>query len=63
MSKKKDGPSACMFNNKLIYLIGGWLNYWYLDDFEKYDINNDTWKNVHIASSKILPPRCNALIF
>lgn len=43
IKKAKFNASACIMNNEIIYLIGGYNNSSYLNDIKKYSIANNTW--------------------
>ncbi len=45
MSERKEGVSACIFDNQFIYAIGGIVG-GYLDTIEKYCIQNNQWETV-----------------
>lgn len=43
MSNGKQNASACIFDNKVIYVIGGYNKDFCVNDFEKYSIANGKW--------------------
>jgi len=49
ISKKKDA-SACILNNKFIYVIGG-FHITELNDIERYNISNNTWTAVQFSKN------------
>ena len=49
MSQQKQNVSACIFNNKYIFAIGGFNKKQYLSDIEKYDINHNQWEVFQIS--------------
>lgn len=47
MNRLKSDASACILNNKYIYIIGGKNDdAGVLNEIEKYDIDRDLWKFV-----------------
>ena len=62
MNNNKTQSSACIFNNKYIFVIGGYFN-GYLNDIEKYSIEHNTWENIVMAGDYKLPPKIRALSY
>ena len=64
MNRLKSNASACILNNKFIYILGGKNeDAGILNEIEKYEIDKEYWKFVQIKSSQRLSPRINVLSF
>lgn len=65
MAANKKGVSACMLGNEYIYIFGGGdtdLNI-FVNDIEKYNIDNNTWQTIRINSMEQMTPRCSAFTY
>merc|ERR1712086_633972 len=64
MSLDKGNVSACIINNKFIYVVGGYNNNCtYLNEIERYTIADNEWECIHIEGDLQLPNRDSALTF
>lgn len=61
MSIHKQGVSACIFDNKSVYAIGG-FNGSYLEIIEKFDIYFNLWETIEIISDVIISGRFGAFV-
>ena len=62
MPKAKESASACIFNNKSVFVFSGW-NDNVMNDIEKYNIFDNAWETIKIAYNDELPPKSNVLTF
>ncbi|KZT10880.1 uncharacterized protein LAESUDRAFT_643350 [Laetiporus sulphureus 93-53] len=65
---RRSGHAMCMDEkNGLIYLLGGWEGQRSLDDFWMYNVHEDTWRLLSIATSRDRngpgPRSCHKMVF
>ena len=63
MFKKRENPSACVLNDKFVYVIGGGYFGKMLNDIDNIDIASDTWKTMKIESDLQMTPRLKTFSF
>lgn len=66
--RRRGGHAMCMDEqNGLIYLFGGWDGQQNLDDFWVYDVREDTWRMLSLATSRESngpgPRACHKMVF